>query len=192
MPPELQQQSTAAIAPAAGMMRLMVCGSAALPAPAFDAWLGVSGHRLLERYGMSEIGMGLSNPYAPVEARLPGHVGYPLPGVSARVVSPDDGVTPVPAGEGGALEISGDTVFHSYYKNPAATAKVSSSSSSSKESRSGSGSGSGSSSGSSSGSTTTTTTITTITTTTSRAKTPLPPPPPHSPCTASSTHMEDG
>ena len=73
-----------------GMMRLMVSGSAALPAPAFDHWLEVSGHRLLERYGMSEIGMGLSNPYSPPESRLPGHVGAPLPGVSARIVASED------------------------------------------------------------------------------------------------------
>lgn len=68
-------------------MRLMCAGSAPLPAQLFLKWEEISGMRLLERFGMSEVGMALSNPYRPVEARSVGCVGLPLPGVSARIVS---------------------------------------------------------------------------------------------------------
>ncbi len=70
-----------------GDMRLMVSGSAALPIPVLERWRELSGHTLLERYGMTEIGMGLSNPYR--GERIPGSVGTPLPGVEVRLV--DDG-----------------------------------------------------------------------------------------------------
>ena len=50
--------------------RLMVSGSAALPLPVLEKWKGITGHTLLERYGMTEIGMALSNPLT--AARLPG------------------------------------------------------------------------------------------------------------------------
>jgi len=53
------------------------------------SWHKISGQKLLERYGMTEIGMGLSNPYQPVEGRLSGHVGFPLPGVQAAIMDPD-------------------------------------------------------------------------------------------------------
>lgn len=66
-------------------LRLMVSGSAPLPVPLFDKWLAISGHKLLERYGMTEIGMCLSNVY---ESNYePGYVGVPLPGVSIRITS---------------------------------------------------------------------------------------------------------
>ncbi|XP_071076139.1 malonate--CoA ligase ACSF3, mitochondrial isoform X3 [Desmodus rotundus] len=67
-------------------IRLMVSGSAALPLPVLERWKKVTGHTLLERYGMTEIGMALSNPLT-AEARLPGSVGTPLPGVEVRIVS---------------------------------------------------------------------------------------------------------
>lgn len=51
----------------------------------------ISGLRLLERYGMSEVGMALSNPYLPIEDRTVGYVGLPLPGVSARIAAVDEG-----------------------------------------------------------------------------------------------------
>lgn len=68
-------------------MRLMCAGSAPLPATLFLKWEEISGMRLLERFGMSEVGMALSNPYRPSEERSVGCVGLPLPGVGARIVS---------------------------------------------------------------------------------------------------------
>ena len=65
-------------------MRLMVSGSAALPVPILEKWQQISGHVLLERYGMTEIGMALSNPLE--GQRYPGCVGSPLPGVEVRVM----------------------------------------------------------------------------------------------------------
>ena len=65
-------------------LRLMVSGSAALPVVLFDRWREISGHDLLERYGMTEIGMALSNPLQ--GPRVPGHVGGPLPGIEVRRV----------------------------------------------------------------------------------------------------------
>ncbi|KAJ8941724.1 hypothetical protein NQ318_023320 [Aromia moschata] len=64
-------------------VRLMVSGSSPLPVPVFERWLEISGHRLLERYGMTETGMILSNIYE--SDREPGYVGVPLPGVSVRL-----------------------------------------------------------------------------------------------------------
>ncbi|XP_026497664.2 malonate--CoA ligase ACSF3, mitochondrial [Vanessa tameamea] len=66
-------------------MRLMCAGSAPLPETLFKRWEEISGIRLLERYGMSEVGMALSNPYRPVEARTVSCVGLPLPGLAARI-----------------------------------------------------------------------------------------------------------
>ncbi|XP_075985356.1 acyl-CoA synthetase family member 3 [Anticarsia gemmatalis] len=69
----------------ASRMRLMCAGSAPLPATLFTKWEEISGMRLLERFGMSEVGMALSNPYRPVEGRTVASVGVPLPGISARI-----------------------------------------------------------------------------------------------------------
>ncbi len=66
-------------------MRLMISGSAALPSSVHETWSSLTGQKLLERYGMTEIGMGLSNPYR--GARRPGAVGQPLPGVEIRLKS---------------------------------------------------------------------------------------------------------
>lgn len=70
-------------------IRLMVSGSAPLPAGVFRRWTEISGHRLLERYGMTECGMALSNPYRVdrVRERQPGRVGVPLPGTEVKLVS---------------------------------------------------------------------------------------------------------
>lgn len=76
-------------------MRLMVSGSAALPVETLDRWESITGHRLLERYGMTEIGMALSNPYD--GERRPGTVGQPLPGIEIRRVSKDGTDEPDPA-----------------------------------------------------------------------------------------------
>ncbi len=61
----------------------------ALPQPVMTQWYDLCGQVLLERYGMTEIGMALSNSYLPVNRRLPGHVGKPLPFVEVRIVSGD-------------------------------------------------------------------------------------------------------
>jgi len=50
-----------------------------------QSWQDISGLRLLERFGMTELGMALSNPYSPISERLAGHVGKPLPGVEAAI-----------------------------------------------------------------------------------------------------------
>lgn len=70
-------------------IRLMVSGSAPLPSNVFEKWHEITGHKLLERYGMTEIGMALSNPYSTdkVRDRVPGKVGVPLPGVEVKLVS---------------------------------------------------------------------------------------------------------
>ena len=65
--------------------RLMVSGSAALPVTQMAEWRDISGQQLLERFGMTEILMALSNPYRPIEDRLKGCVGKPLPGVTAAL-----------------------------------------------------------------------------------------------------------
>ncbi|KAK2703470.1 malonate--CoA ligase ACSF3, mitochondrial-like [Artemia franciscana] len=66
-------------------IRLMVSGSAPLPVPVYEQWKELTGHNLLERYGMTEIGMALSNPLD--GERRPGYVGTPLPGVNVRIVN---------------------------------------------------------------------------------------------------------
>ncbi len=102
---------------AAQGLRLMVSGSAALPVPVLERWREISGHVLLERYGMTEIGMALSNPLR--GPRLPGTVGSPLPGVLVRLV--DEQGELVPEGVPGQLEIRGPAVFPAYWQRPDAT-----------------------------------------------------------------------
>lgn len=98
--------------------RLMVSGSAALPIPTLERWEELTGHRLLERYGMTEIGMALSNPLD--GERRPGHVGAPLPGVEVRLV--DDQDHPVADGTAGEIQVRGPTVFSSYWRREEETA----------------------------------------------------------------------
>jgi malonyl-CoA/methylmalonyl-CoA synthetase len=102
---------------ACGRLRLMVSGSAALPVSVLETWQTVSGHTLLERYGMTEIGMALSNPLHGL--RVPGHVGWPLPGVEVQLV--DDEGQWVPRGTPGEIEVRGATVFLEYLHRPEAT-----------------------------------------------------------------------
>ncbi len=98
-------------------LRLMVSGSAALPVSVLDRWSQISGHTLLERYGMTEIGMALSNPlHGP---RVPGHVGTPLPGVGVRLV--DEQGHAVSPGTPGEIEVRGAGVFIEYLDRPDAT-----------------------------------------------------------------------
>jgi malonyl-CoA/methylmalonyl-CoA synthetase len=98
-------------------LRLMVSGSAALPVNTLERWKEISGHTLLERYGMTEIGMALSNPLR--GERVPGSVGPPLPGVEVRLVGEDG--TPVNPGTPGEIEVRGPSVFAEYWGQPEAT-----------------------------------------------------------------------
>jgi malonyl-CoA/methylmalonyl-CoA synthetase len=104
---------------AASRMRLFVSGSAPLLEATFAAFEDKTGHRILERYGMTEAGMICSNPYQ--GERLPGAVGYALPGVEARVA--DDHGEELPRGAPGVLEISGPNLFKGYWRNPGKTAE---------------------------------------------------------------------
>jgi len=97
--------------------RLMISGSAALPVPTLERWEEITGHRLLERYGMTEIGMALSNPL--VGERRPGFVGTPLPGVEVRLA--DEADHPVGPGIPGEVQVRGRTVFASYWQRPEET-----------------------------------------------------------------------
>jgi len=97
--------------------RLMVSGSAALPVSVLEKWQAISGHTLLERYGMTEIGMALSNSYR--AERRPGHVGTPLPGIRVRLVNEEN--IPVEPGQPGEIQVKGDTVFEAYWQKPEAT-----------------------------------------------------------------------
>ena len=99
--------------------RFMVSGSAALPVSVMEKWEKISHHTLLERYGMTEIGMGLSNPYG--GQRYAGHVGFPLPGVQVRLADEQD--NEIPSAEIGEIQIKGATVFKEYWRKPEATAE---------------------------------------------------------------------
>ena len=101
-------------------LRLMISGSAALPAAVHKKWTGLTGQKLLERYGMTEIGMGLSNPL--MGERRPGAVGRPLPGVELRLVSESGGIIPE-EGEPGEIQIRGPGVFTEYWRLPEVTAE---------------------------------------------------------------------
>lgn len=101
----------------AARLRLMVSGSAALPARLWNRWREITGQALLERYGMTEIGMGISNPYH--GERRPGTVGQPLPGIHVRIVA-DDG-SRAPDGTPGEIQIQGPSLFREYWNQPDAT-----------------------------------------------------------------------
>ncbi|MBM3459520.1 MAG: AMP-binding protein, partial [Armatimonadetes bacterium] len=96
--------------------RLMVSGSAALPISTLEQWERITGHRLLERYGMTEIGMALSNPLR--GARRPGWVGTPLPGYEVRLR--EEGAEPAP-GLPGEIQVRGRGVFSEYWNRAEAT-----------------------------------------------------------------------
>jgi malonyl-CoA/methylmalonyl-CoA synthetase len=93
-------------------MRLFVSGSAPLPIEIFTLWQERTGHRLLERYGMTETNMNTSNPYQGV--RKPGTVGLALPGTEIRIV--DKLGDPVPQGEVGMILVRGPNVFRGYWR----------------------------------------------------------------------------
>ena len=107
----------AALTAACGRLRLMVCGSAALPVSTLARWREIGGHTLLERYGMTEIGMALSNPLR--GERVSGSVGTPLPSVEVRLAGEHgEQVAPGVAGE---IEVRGPSVFREYWGQPEAT-----------------------------------------------------------------------
>lgn len=98
-------------------MRLFVSGSAPLPAQVLQDFRGRYGHTILERYGMSETLMIMTNPYA--GERRPGSVGFPLPGVSVRLLKPDG--APAEDGETGEIYLRGPNVFAGYWRREDAT-----------------------------------------------------------------------
>ena len=98
----------------ASNIRLFVSGSAPLLEETFQAFEARTGHRILERYGMTETNMNTSNPLD--GTRKPGTVGPPLPGVEVRIS--DDAGKPLPAGEIGNLWVRGPNVFKGYWKLP--------------------------------------------------------------------------
>jgi malonyl-CoA/methylmalonyl-CoA synthetase len=126
-------------------VRLMISGSAPLPVPTFRRWKDITGHAILERYGMTEVGMALSNPLYQDTARKrqTGFIGLPLPLVSARIVSYENSKEVLMEMKGefnkglwsstndvmevstkdavGNLQIKGPSVFSSYLNKDKAT-----------------------------------------------------------------------
>lgn len=99
-------------------MRLFISGSAPLLAETHKQFEERTGHRILERYGMTETNMNTSNPYD--GDRRAGTVGFPLPGVELKVCDPETGAT-LPVGEIGVLEVRGPNVFQGYWQMPEKT-----------------------------------------------------------------------
>ncbi|KAK4428115.1 Malonate--CoA ligase [Sesamum alatum] len=112
MDPALQTAS----ATAARQLRLMMCGSSALPLPVMQQWEAITGHVLLERYGMTEFVMAISNPLE--GKRKGGTVGNPLPGVQAKIIAEDGSCDNVEVGE---LCIKSPSLFKEYWKLPEVT-----------------------------------------------------------------------
>ncbi len=101
-------------------MRLFISGSAPLLAETHQEFEARAGHRILERYGMTETNMITSNPLN--GARVAGTVGYPLPGTEVVICSPETGEA-LPTGEIGVIEVRGDNVFQGYWNMPEKTAE---------------------------------------------------------------------
>ncbi|XP_074312522.1 putative CoA ligase CCL8 [Silene latifolia] len=112
MQPDIQVIS----ASAASKLRLMMCGSSALPYPVMQQWETITGHRLLERYGMTEFVMALSNPLEGL--RKGGTVGKPLPGVEVKIIAEDDSGNSTDVGE---LCVKSPSLFREYWKLPEVT-----------------------------------------------------------------------
>jgi malonyl-CoA/methylmalonyl-CoA synthetase len=105
-------------AAAARRLRLMVSGSAALPVTTFETWREITGRTLLERYGMTEIGMALSNPLH--GERRAGTVGQPLPGVELCLLD-ESGERITGDDVAGEIHVRGPAVFREYWQRPDAT-----------------------------------------------------------------------
>ncbi|KAL7563678.1 hypothetical protein ACA910_004081 [Epithemia clementina (nom. ined.)] len=144
VPPETVQK---AVDQTLSRMRLMVSGSAALPVSVFEHWKHLTGHALLERYGMTEFAMALSNPYQANIPKHAGHVGKPLPSVQVKIVDeqtkqvivrgdnytgtqllfmeskgpPETTRTTTATSGAGVLLVKGPTVFQEYLNRPEAT-----------------------------------------------------------------------
>lgn len=99
-------------------MRLNISGSAACPVKVYNQWLELTGQVLLERYGMTEIGMAISNPYD--GERRAGAVGIPLPGVEVCLFDDENAVINE-EDKPGEIRIKGDNVFLEYWGNKEAT-----------------------------------------------------------------------
>ncbi|KAF5003966.1 hypothetical protein FDECE_9506 [Fusarium decemcellulare] len=127
--PDAQEAARSAVSPE--NMRLAISGSAALPTPIKAAWRDLShGNVLLERYGMTEVGMALSCGLD-FSDRVDASVGWPLPSVQARLVDVDTGdiikegeeIDPQTGRErSGEIQLRGPTIFREYWRNPTATA----------------------------------------------------------------------
>jgi malonyl-CoA/methylmalonyl-CoA synthetase len=100
-------------------MRLFTSGSAPLLAETHALFEARTGHRILERYGMTETNMNTSNPYD--GERRAGTVGFPLPGVELKITDPETGAT-LPDGAVGQIEVRGPNVFKGYWQMPEKTA----------------------------------------------------------------------
>ncbi len=111
--PDLTREATA-------HMRLFVSGSAPLLAETHREFEEKTGHAILERYGMTETNMNTSNPYD--GDRIPGTVGFPLPGVELRILDPETGLPCAPEAIG-IIEVRGPNVFKGYWRNPEKTAE---------------------------------------------------------------------
>lgn len=118
-------QSEAAARKGAQALRLTVSGSAALPISTKQKFHEITGHELLERYGMTEVGMALSCGLDPSQ-RINGSVGWPLPGVRVRLIEPETKEIVRSSGkdESGLIEIQGPNLFAEYFRQPEATAKT--------------------------------------------------------------------
>ncbi len=103
-----------------GHMRLFTSGSAPLLAETHRQFEDRTGHRILERYGMTETNMSTSNPYE--GERRAGTVGFPLPGVELKITDPETGEA-LPQGTPGMIEVRGHNVFKGYWQMPEKTAE---------------------------------------------------------------------
>lgn len=129
LPDDIKKASRTAVSPE--HLRLNISGSAALPTPVKAAWTDLShGNVLLERYGMTEVGMALSCGLDFAD-RVDGSVGWPMPSVEARLVDTEDGEV-IKLGEEltedgkervGEIHLRGPTIFHEYWRNEKATAE---------------------------------------------------------------------
>jgi malonyl-CoA/methylmalonyl-CoA synthetase len=117
----LSEEERTALVKGFQSMRLMVSGSAALPASVHQQWTHLTGQDLLERYGMTEIGMALSNLYR--GERRPGAVGVPLPGIEVRLKA-ENGPIITAENEPGEIQVRGPGVFLAYWNRPEATSEA--------------------------------------------------------------------
>ncbi|XP_044483960.1 probable CoA ligase CCL8 isoform X2 [Mangifera indica] len=111
---DTEQQTASAFA--ARQLRLMMCGSSALPVSIMQQWETITRHRLLERYGMTEFLMAISNPLS--GERKPGTVGKPFPGVEVKIAEDESGSD---TGGVGELCVKSPSLFKEYWKLPEVT-----------------------------------------------------------------------